>query len=85
MSLELVQIPFHGDVLEAMKDGDKAFASLRRFCENLGIDFASQFKKLKSKAWACIVEMTIHDTTGREQPATMLALDSLPMWLAMFK
>jgi hypothetical protein len=83
MTNELVKVQFHGDMLDAVQDGDgKVWVSLRRCCENLGLSIQGQHSKLKNKPWACIKEILIHDASGREQPATMLHLDTLPMWLA---
>jgi hypothetical protein len=78
----LVKVSFHGDELEALKDeAGKVWVSLRRCCENLGIDVDSQRKKLKGKGWACTVENTVHDSSGRQQQLTMIDLDTLPGWL----
>lgn len=81
MSTALVKVPFHGDELEAVEDGGKVWVSLRRCCENLGIAVEVQLRKLKGKAWACMTEMVMHDTSGREQPLTVIDLETLPGWL----
>ncbi|MCZ2341483.1 MAG: phage antirepressor N-terminal domain-containing protein [Bacteroidales bacterium] len=83
MNKQLVTVDFYGDTLEAVQSPDgKVWVSLRRCCENLGIDPKTQFRKLRSKSWACVVEITTHDSTGRQQPAAVLSLDTVPMWLA---
>ncbi len=82
MNNELVKVDFHGDTLECVEQDGKVWVSLRRVCESLGIDLKSQSRRVKNKPWACMVMMTIHDTSGREQETSMLDLDSLPMWLA---
>jgi hypothetical protein len=82
----LRSVPFHDDTLEAIQVApDKVYVSLRRCCECLGIDFASQYRRLTDKArspWACIVVMTIQDVSGRQQESCLIDLDTLPMWLA---
>lgn len=81
MGRELVRVSFHGDTLEAVKDGERVWVSLRRCCENLGLAIQPQHEKLKSKPWACVTEIVIHDASGRQQPLTMIDLDTLPGWL----
>ncbi len=78
-------VPFHGGALEAARVGEVVWVSVRRACEALGLDSDSQRKKLSDPVrapWACTVVMTVHDTTGRNQEAFCLDLDSFPMWLA---
>lgn len=80
---ELVPVPFHGDTILATRLPDgKVGVSVKRVCESLGLNYETQFRKLKSTNWACIVIMTMHDTTGRQQNACVIPIDSLPMWMA---
>lgn len=82
-SSQLVKVPFHGDELDAVQDeGGKVWVSLRRCCENLGIDVESQRKKLKEKPWATTVENTAVAEDGKSRAMTCIDLDTLPMWLA---
>lgn len=83
MSGEMIPVVFHGDTLHAVRDpGGKVWVSLRRCCENLGLAFFAQLRKMKSKPWACVTEIVTHDSTGRSQAMAMIELDALPMWLA---
>ena len=61
----LVKFNFHGDELDVIKEQDKLWISVRRVCEALGLDKATQMRKLKEKEWACVVMMTTHDVTDR--------------------
>ena len=79
---ELMKVDFHGDQLEAVKDGDKVWVSLRRCCENLGIALGSQLTKLKNKPWATVMFFITVADDGKPRVMAMLALDSLPLWLA---
>lgn len=81
---KLVSVRFCETDLECIFDESTqdVWVSLRRACEGIGIDYPTQFTKLKEKSWACIGQSTIHDSTGRKQQMTMIHLDSLPMWLA---
>lgn len=83
MSAELVKVDFRGDTLHAVREDGKVWVSLRRCCEVLGLDTASQWRKLKAKAWACIVEKTMQmPGDPQSRSFSMIELKSLPMWLA---
>lgn len=56
--------------------------SLRRCCENLGLDVKNQLTKLKIKEWATMVENTMVAEDGKTRSMTLISLDTLPMWLA---
>lgn len=77
----MVQVSFNGDVLEAVADGDKVWVSLRRGCENLGLDFSKQFRKLKRKAWAVVAQRAMTGPDGKRYTAVVVDLDTLPGWL----
>ncbi|MBN9119053.1 MAG: hypothetical protein J0I06_07820 [Planctomycetes bacterium] len=59
----------------------KVWVSLRRCCENLGLDVENQRKKLRAKAWAVAVENTATDPDGKTYTVTCVDLDTLPGWL----
>lgn len=85
MKNEIVRVDFHGGDIQAVKNEQGVWVSVRRVCEHLGIDEEGQRQKLKDEnraPWACACVIQAHDTTGRKQDAFMLHLDSLPMWLA---
>lgn len=79
----MVQVPFHGDTLLAVKDEQgQVWVALKRMCEALGMAFEPQFTKLKNKRWAGITMIVTPDAKGVEQRTFCLNLDSVPMWLA---
>lgn len=83
MASELVKVPFYGDELDAVRNTQGVIlVSLRRCCDNLGLDFSTQLRKLRSKSWASVVEMTTQ-MPGSDQPreVTMVDLETLPGWL----
>lgn len=82
MTAEMAKVEFYGDTLEALPEGERVLVSVRRCCENLGLAFQVQLRKLRAKAWACVTDRVIHDASGRKQPAVMIPHDRLPMWLA---
>lgn len=51
--------------------------SVRRACEHLGIDNASQLTKLKNQQWATIVLITTVAEDGKSREQSMLHLDSV--------
>jgi hypothetical protein len=79
--VELVPVPFYGDTILAVRNGDKVMVSVKRICESLDINFSTQTRKLNSCHWAGVVEMTIPDSKGVEQSYAMISADSLPMWM----
>ncbi|HEY7428465.1 MAG TPA: phage antirepressor N-terminal domain-containing protein [Gemmataceae bacterium] len=61
------------------------YVSLRRGCDCLGIDYASQWRRLTDRErspWATRVIMTAVAQDGKEREVVMTDLDTLPMWLA---
>lgn len=82
MSNQIQSIPFHGDMIEAAPNGRTWVASLKRLCENLGVDYASQYTKLKSKKWATIVFNTTVGSDGKNREMVMIDRRTFTMWLA---
>lgn len=82
MSNEIVLVPFHGDVIEATKDGRGVWVPLRRPCEALGIDPDGQRRKLQGKPWAVTEMISATGPDGKLYEMFALHLDCLPMWLA---
>jgi len=79
----LQKFVFDGDNLDVLHQEDRVLIAVRRVCDALGVDLASQSVKLRSKGWACVVMNTTQlpgDTQRREH--IFLDLRSLPMWLA---
>jgi hypothetical protein len=83
MNNQITRINFYGGELEAIKDGENVWVSVRRCCESLGIDADAQQRKLRDTGrapWACTAMMTVQ-VGGQGRSLFMLHLDSLPMWL----
>ena len=81
MSAGLVPFDFHGDRLEVARDGDVVRVGVRSVCDALDIDTRAQLRKLRGKAWACVVIMTTQ-VGGQGRELATVPLDALPMWLA---
>lgn len=82
MANELVKVPFHGGVIEAVQDERGVWASVRRMCESLGIEEGKQQQRLAKKAWATTAMMAVVAEDGKVREQRMLHHDSVPMWLA---
>jgi hypothetical protein len=83
--LSIEKIPFAGGEIHALNQDGIIFVSLRKVCEELGVNFSSQLQKLKEIAsqgevWAGVVIIAT-PSAGGEQQTTMLPADSLPMFL----
>jgi hypothetical protein len=82
MSGELLTIDFYGDTLEACQRDGKVWVSLRRLCENLGVELESQRRKLNAKSWATTGEITAVAEDGKQRAVTAIDLETIPLWLA---
>lgn len=81
-ALALVEVPFHGDVIDAVQDDRGVWVPLRRLCENLGISPDAQRVKLEAKAWSNTAMIAVLDSVGRKFEMCCLHLECLPIWLA---
>ncbi len=84
-SSALVSVPYrHGDLLAAGEDYPDEMdrpVPLRPFCERLGIDVATQTRRLRGVPWATQVMMTWVAADGRRRSMAALPLRALTMWL----
>jgi len=78
----LIQVPFHGDAIEAATKDGSWVASLRRMCENLDVDYWTQLRKLKEKPWATVVIMPMVGADGKNREMAMIDRRTMTMWLA---
>lgn len=77
----LIEVEFAGANLACSRKGDDVYVSLRRACDNIGLGYGSQFRKLQNKSWATIITMITVAEDGRNREHTMLHLDTLSGWL----
>lgn len=83
MTRQLVQVPFHGDVIDAVADDNgSVWVPLKRPCEALGLDPEGQRQRLKRQAWSVTCKMQAAGFDGKSYEMFMLHLDCVPMWLA---
>ncbi|MCE7583337.1 phage antirepressor N-terminal domain-containing protein [Vibrio fluvialis] len=76
-----VTVPFHGSNLFIVEHNGEPFTPMRPIVEGMGMDWASQFKKLKtnSSRWGVVV-MTI-PSVDRNNSVTCIPLRKLFGWL----
>jgi hypothetical protein len=82
-AVEIVEVPFYDDVIEAVRDMRTGidYVSIRRICENLGIDFGNQLKKLKDYHWATVVNITTVAQDDKQRELALLPMDQVPAWM----
>lgn len=72
---ELVQVPFYGDVIEAIRDETgQILVSIRRCCENIGVMFHGQLVKLRGYEWATVQEICTVAEDGKKRSMVMIDL-----------
>lgn len=81
MSAGLIPVAVPGASTPIQTDG-KSLAALRPMVEYFGLDFSTQLRKLKSKSWATVVNLTTVGADGK--PREMVGIDrrTTGMWLA---
>lgn len=80
----IVHIPFNGQTIDAAKvDGKNDYlVALKRACENLGVSYASQFKRLREQPWATVAVTTMVADDGKKRDMVCIDRQTLVMWLA---
>lgn len=83
MTVELVRIPVADAAdLMAMHEDGKNWASLRYMCDSLGIDYATQLRKLRGRSWATVGQRPTVATDGKVRDMAMIDSKTIPLWLA---
>ena len=81
---QIVEVPFDGDTLAAVHEGDDVWIVVKRVCEALDVSLQGQSKRLKASAWSGVNMMLTPDKRGRAQRTLCIPLKRLSMWLATF-
>lgn len=81
-SNSLAVIPLAHGELQVSNDPDGQLVALRPACEQIGIDYPSQYTKLKSRHWATVVFNTTVGADGKQREMVMVTRDTFTMWLA---
>ena len=75
-----INVPFHGSELYVVNHNGEPYTPMRPIIDGMGMNWASQFTKLKSRFAKGVVEITI-PTAGGIQKMLCLALRKLAAWL----
>ena len=59
-----------------------AHTALCPVCEALGLDYASQFKRVQNQPWATVVMMTTVAADSKMREMTFIDRRTFTMWLA---
>ena len=82
MASTLTPVEFHGATLTVTLINGVPFVAMRPICEAIGLDWASQFTRIKRHpVLAKGVVVTTTPSAGGDQKAVMLPLDKLDGWL----
>lgn len=82
MSTELVRVPFNGGTLSAAMVNGEPHVSVRHVCDALGVAVQSQLRKLRSRSWATVINLTMVAQDGKSREMALVDRRTLTMWLA---
>lgn len=77
-----VRVPFHGAELYVVEHIGQPYTPMKQIVEGMGLDWASQFTKLKQRFASWIVEITIQlPGDSQRRAALCMPVKKLPGWL----
>ena len=81
-AVSTINVPFHGAELYVVNHNGEPYTPMKPIVEGMGMDWASQFTKMKQRFKTCIVKITMQ-LPGDEQRREIicLALRKLAGWL----
>lgn len=77
----VINVPFNGDELLLINYDNEPYVAMRPFVENMGMDWASQFTKLKQRFKSTVAIITTVGNDGKSREMVCLALKKLTGWL----
>lgn len=80
----LATVPVAGTsaTLSAVEENGTQWVAANHVCDALGINWEPQHRKLKDKAWATMIIMTMVGADGKNRQMSMVDRRTLTMWLA---
>ena len=72
--VEIVRIPFHGTEVIAVDEDGQPRIVLKPALDAIGVDFATQFTKLRRRSWACVGQRPMQ-LPGDTQSRTHMTVD----------
>lgn len=79
---EIVRVPFHGDDILTVDMNGKPHVVLRPALESIGVDYAAQYTKLKSRSWATIGHCPTVAADGKTRDMVTVDVRTFAMLLA---
>lgn len=76
-----INVPFHGSELYVVSHNGEPYTPMRPIIDGMGMNWASQFTKLKQRFKSTVVEITMVAADGKSRPMICLALRKLAAWL----
>ncbi|HBS3704801.1 TPA: phage antirepressor N-terminal domain-containing protein [Klebsiella quasipneumoniae subsp. quasipneumoniae] len=76
-----INVPFYGNSLFVVEHNGEAYTPMRPIIDGMGMDWASQFTKLKQRFKLTVVEITMVAADGKSRSMICLALRKLAAWL----
>lgn len=77
-----INVPFYGNSLFVVEHNGEAYTPMKPIVEGMGLDWKSQFNKLKSRFNTCVVEITMQLPGDNQRPSVVcMALRKLAGWL----
>ncbi|HDS1113605.1 TPA: phage antirepressor N-terminal domain-containing protein [Pluralibacter gergoviae] len=76
-----INVPFYGNSLFVVEHKGEDYTPMRPIIEGMGMDWASQFTKLKQRFKSTVVEITMVAADGKSRSMICLALRKLAAWL----
>lgn len=76
-----ISVPFHGNTLFVVEHNGQPYTPMKPIVEGMGMDWASQFIKLKNRFATSVVEITMVAEDGKQREMTCLAMRKLAGWL----
>lgn len=81
VSISTINVPFHGDSLYVVNYNGQPYVPMKPIVEGMGMDWASQFTKLKQRFKSTIAEITMVAEDGKSRNMLCIALRKLSGWL----
>lgn len=78
----LNSIPLSVGRLDVSANRSEQLVALRPACEQIGVDYARQFRKLKEKHWATVALKTTVARDGKLREMVFVSRETFTMWLA---
>lgn len=76
-----INVPFYGKSLFVVEHDGEPYTPMKPIVEGMGMDWASQFTKMRQRFKSTIVEITMVAGDGKARKMTCLALRKLNGWL----